>query len=124
MQYFRDSETGVLYAFEDDVRVEGGLFYAPNGEQLGPYPSSLEPTTDLTPTPYVPSAEENSVARNALLAQAAIKIAPLQDAVDLEVATASEIALLKSWKQYRVSLSRLDLTVSPVVWPAQPAQAQ
>ena len=45
--------------------------------------------------------------RDALLAVAAIRIAPLQDAVDLEVATAAEVKTLKKWKQYRVDLNRI-----------------
>lgn len=73
------------------------------------------------PVPAIPSMEERTAQRDALMAGASARIAPLQDAVDLEIATAEEIAALKSWKQYRVALSRLDLSAYPIAWPAQPA---
>jgi len=50
-------------------------------------------------------------------------IAPLQDAVDIDEATESEVALLKAWKKYRVALSRLpDQPGYPITidWPAIP----
>lgn len=51
-------------------------------------------------------------------------IAPLQDAVDIDDATAEEDALLKLWKKYRVALNRLpDQEGYPatISWPAPPA---
>lgn len=62
--------------------------------------------------------------RDQRLAEATIRIAPLQDAVDLEEATAAEIALLKRWKKYRVDLSRIEQQPgfpTDVVWPVIPA---
>ncbi|MCV9917822.1 tail fiber assembly protein [Pseudomonas sp. BT-42-2] len=50
-------------------------------------------------------------------------IAPLQDAVDLEDATAEEDALLKLWKKYRVALSRLPEQEGypvEIIWPSFP----
>lgn len=68
-----------------------------------------------------PSTSELAKAeRDRLLQLAAIRIAPLQDALDLDDATAEEGALLKKWKQYRVALNRLDLYADPVQWPSQP----
>ncbi|EAN8257196.1 tail fiber assembly protein [Salmonella enterica] len=54
-----------------------------------------------------------------LLQLATDKIAPLQDAVDLEEATDEEKARLLAWKKYRVLVNRVD-TSNPV-WPEQPA---
>ncbi|MDR5742502.1 tail fiber assembly protein [Caballeronia sp. LZ029] len=65
---------------------------------------------------------DNTARRDALLVAASAAIAPLQDAVDLEIATDAEAALLKLWKQYRVAVNRIDLTQSNPVWPAAPAQ--
>lgn len=51
-------------------------------------------------------------------------IAPLQDAVDLEEATATEVSTLKEWKRFRVALNRLpDQKGYPIEidWPAPPA---
>ena len=48
-------------------------------------------------------------------------IAPLQDAVDLGIATDEEEASLKAWKTYRVMVSRADLSYAPdVKWPSEP----
>ena len=59
--------------------------------------------------------------KSALLAQAAIAIAPLQDAVDVDDVTEEELAALKAWKKYRVTLNRLDLSTAPdIVWPEVP----
>ncbi|EDU0378547.1 tail fiber assembly protein [Salmonella sp. 741265054_HSA] len=57
--------------------------------------------------------------KNRLLQIASEKVAPLQDAVDLDIATDDEKAQLDEWKKYRVLVNRVD-TSNPD-WPAQPA---
>ena len=48
-------------------------------------------------------------------------IAPLQDAVDLEIATEEENSLLEAWKKYRVLLNRVNTTTAPdIEWPTGP----
>lgn len=48
-------------------------------------------------------------------------IAPLQDAVDISIATDTEIARLAEWKRYRVALSRIDTNEAPgIEWPIRP----
>ena len=48
-------------------------------------------------------------------------IAPLQDAVDLEIATEEETSLLEAWKKYRVLLNRVDTSTAPdIEWPEEP----
>ncbi|MBD8152998.1 tail fiber assembly protein [Pantoea agglomerans] len=48
-------------------------------------------------------------------------IAPLQDAVDISIATDAEIARLAEWKRYRVALSRIDTSKAPdITWPVRP----
>lgn len=62
--------------------------------------------------------------RDGLLQQAAIRIAPLQDAVDLDESTPAEVALLKKWKQYRVAVNRVpDQAEYPrdISWPIEPS---
>lgn len=59
--------------------------------------------------------------RDQLLDLATLRIAPLQDAVDLDDASAKDIALLKKWKQFRVAVNRLDLTAESIAWPAPPS---
>lgn len=61
--------------------------------------------------------------RDAALREAATRIAPLQDAVDLGLATAEEAGLLNQWKAYRVQLSRIEQQFGfplEVEWPAAP----
>lgn len=75
-----------------------------------------------------PSPEEQismAEARRAeLLAAAAEKIAPLQDASDLDIATKSEAAQLLAWKAYRVQLSRMVFTgTGEIDWPEVPGVA-
>uniref|UniRef100_A0A1A9VZ06 Bacteriophage P22 tailspike N-terminal domain-containing protein n=1 Tax=Glossina brevipalpis TaxID=37001 RepID=A0A1A9VZ06_9MUSC len=56
-----------------------------------------------------------------LLDKAARVIAPLQDAVDLDMATGGEKAALLAWKKYRVLLNRVDITQAPDIdWPEPP----
>jgi len=48
-------------------------------------------------------------------------IAPLQDAVDISIATDAEIARLAEWKRYRVALSRINTNRAPdIEWPIRP----
>ncbi|EON1529044.1 tail fiber assembly protein, partial [Escherichia coli] len=64
---------------------------------------------------------EAELQKSALLTVANNAIAPLQDAVDLEMATDDEQALLLAWKKYRVLLNRVDTSTAPdVEWPAVP----
>ncbi|WP_105574364.1 tail fiber assembly protein [Cronobacter sakazakii] len=71
------------------------------------------------PVDHIAKAEAT---RQSLLAFAAQSIAPLQDAVELGIATDTEIMLLTSWKKYRVLLNRLDVSTAPEVsWPEVPS---
>lgn len=45
-------------------------------------------------------------------------ISTLQDAVDMEMATAEETVALAEWKKYRVLLMRVN--ISKPVWPIPP----
>ena len=129
MQYFRDTETGAVFAFDEDVRCEcvDGVwqFFLPGSDEPlpGPYPMTLEATDESTPPPYVPTPEDNARTRVILIDTATRAIAPLQDMVDLDMASAEEAALLKKWKLYRIDLTRLDVSVAPVAWPTAPTTA-
>lgn len=55
------------------------------------------------------------------LAYATNAMAPLQDAVDLGMATDEESALLIGWKKYRVELNRINTNAAPNIdWPEVP----
>lgn len=59
--------------------------------------------------------------KQSLLAEANNAIAPLQDAVDLDMATDEEVAQLTAWKKYRVLLNRVDTSTAPDInWPEKP----
>lgn len=73
------------------------------------------------------SAKHDALLQNAeneklqLMQEAAKQMAPLQDAVDLDIATDDEIALLNKWKKYRVLLNRVDTSLAPdITWPEMP----
>ncbi|MDE9571525.1 tail fiber assembly protein, partial [Xenorhabdus bovienii] len=71
-----------------------------------------------TPEEWQRSAERE---KQRLMNEARDKIAPLQDAVDLEMATDAEKSSLTEWRKYRVLLNRVDCTTAPdVQWPEQP----
>lgn len=96
----------------EGVVVSIGYFYADDAFTAPPAPPAPPPTVT-----------EVLAQRDALLAFATLRIAPLQDAVDLDDATAAEVAALKAWKQYRVKLSRIELQSgfpTAVAWPAVP----
>ncbi|EGS8171851.1 tail fiber assembly protein, partial [Salmonella enterica] len=49
------------------------------------------------------------------------KIRPLQDAVDLGIATDEEIQKLGAWKRYRVEINRIDTSnLLDISWPLPP----
>ncbi len=61
--------------------------------------------------------------RDLRLAVATAAIAPLQDAVDLDEATAAETAALTAWKKYRVALNRIQTQPGypqNIDWPVAP----
>lgn len=61
--------------------------------------------------------------RRQRLAEASVMIAPLQDAVDLQDATESEMKMLTDLKRYRVALNRIELQEGfpkNIAWPQLP----
>lgn len=61
--------------------------------------------------------------RDNFLAIAALRIAPLQDAVDVNRATEDEIARLTLWKNYRIDLNRIENQAgfpAKIEWPQSP----
>lgn len=58
------------------------------------------------------------------MAQASQRIAVLQDALDLEMATTTDESELLAWRRYRVALSRVDVAQESPAWPDLPAAVQ
>jgi hypothetical protein len=96
-----DSSVGIGFAYD-------GATFTPPAPPVVPPPTAAE------------TLAANSATRDALLAQATSAIAPLQDAVDLDMATDADGAALKAWKTYRVLVNRVDLTQQSPVWPVVP----
>lgn len=140
MDYFFSASTSSFYPLDmraeyeavgswpdDAIAVDADCFQAfglqppPPGKVRGAGSDGLPAWLDQP----APSAEQilqmNTGIRDSLLGTAATRIAPLQDAADLGIATAEEAASLTAWKQYRVALSRLDMTASATDWPTVPA---
>lgn len=95
----------------------GGSILAP-GKNGRP---SVAPAPPPTLEQQTESAQRK---RDNLLALAAIRIAPLQDAVDLGKGTPAKVAILKKWKEYRVDLDDIpDQAGYPqvITWPTKPA---
>lgn len=74
-----------------------------------------------------PSAEqlrhEVMTKRDQLLTAAGLRIAPLQDAVDLGKGTADTKEGLKRWKQYRIDVdeaAQKAVSLDTAAWPEQP----
>lgn len=94
----------------------------PEGYQLS-HASDGKPAWGKIPSPTV--AELTAAAatlKAARIQEAADILAPLQDAVDLEMATDDEKARFNEWRKYRVLLNRVDTSKAPdITWPPVPA---
>ncbi|NBJ29593.1 tail fiber assembly protein [Citrobacter sp. DNRA3] len=77
--------------------------------------------TDVAAQKAAEVAEANAT-KAALINNASEQIAPLQDAVDLDMATGDEKARFNEWRKYRVLLTRVDTSTAPaIIWPEAPA---
>ncbi|WP_323867776.1 tail fiber assembly protein [Xenorhabdus szentirmaii] len=76
------------------------------------------PPPEITPEQWQQSAEYQ---KRQLMNAATNAIAPLQYAVDLEMATNAEKITLTAWKKYCVLLNRVDCSAAPDIdWPKAP----
>ncbi|MFL1477443.1 tail fiber assembly protein [Pseudomonas grimontii] len=85
---------------------------------------AFEPVAPPQPEPTIDELTvEALLERDQRLALAAVRIAPLQYAVDLGEATPDENLALIAWKKYSVSINRVvdqDNFPRAVLWPAAP----
>ncbi|EPC9790175.1 tail fiber assembly protein [Klebsiella variicola] len=93
--------------------IEGqaaGKVITPNGSEV-PYLSE----------PVVNYSEQANRKLTELRAKADTEILPLQDAVDLAMASDDEVTRLNEWKAYRLALYRLDISdAENIAWPVVP----
>ncbi|MDT1012384.1 tail fiber assembly protein [Plesiomonas shigelloides] len=93
---------------------------APFGKQLGGDNKGHPAWINTQPLSHEEAVAEAEAKKSRLLSEAAEKIGPLQDAVDLDMATPEEEAMLKEWKNYRVMTNRVDTSLgADAVWPGR-----
>lgn len=112
-----------MYLFDDANGVYLGAFSKPFPEGFPP-PGAVEVSEphDIAPFPAQVHAMA-SAKLDELLTTAALRIAPLQDAVDLGDANDADMASLKAWKQYRVAVNRVREQPgfpASIDWPESP----
>ncbi|WP_179038412.1 tail fiber assembly protein [Limnobaculum xujianqingii] len=116
-----DSWPNDCVSVPDSIYSEFAAFEPPIGKVRTAGSDGLPYWNDI---PKATKAELIAIAdaeKFAYLALANEKIAPMADAVDLEMATNEEIRQLKEWKIYRVLLTRIDTGTAPdIIWPTQP----
>ncbi|MEY0979908.1 tail fiber assembly protein [Providencia alcalifaciens] len=102
--------------YEDFTFKENkGYFVGKNPEG---YPCWIEISPEMQKEAEVKQA---NMIKQSELELARTKIAPLQDALDLSIATSEERTLLEKWKVYRVLLSRIDThLMSEIQFPVRP----
>ncbi|MDC9593492.1 tail fiber assembly protein [Xenorhabdus sp. IM139775] len=84
-------------------------------------PDGLPAWGDIPPPTPEQLQQQAESQKRYRLSQAANSIAPLQYAVDLEMATDAERAALTAWKRYCVLLNRVDCSTAPDIdWPKAP----
>ena len=109
------------------VRNDGlGWHAVLNESDVGPdewYSVDQPPPTEPPPPTTAEIAAAARGERDRRLTVAANRMGPLEDAIDEESATADEIARLKLWKQYRITLNRIDQQPGfpiSIQWPKSP----
>ncbi|MFI7782671.1 hypothetical protein EN46_02095 [Citrobacter amalonaticus] len=91
-----------------------GMVRSPNEEGL---PSWIK----CPPPSHEHQVEMAKITKSELIDYASKLISPLQDAVDLNIATDIEIDLLAKWRTYRVLVNRIDPeNTTDIVWPTKP----
>ncbi|MPQ67120.1 MULTISPECIES: tail fiber assembly protein [Pseudomonas] len=117
---------GGAWKVVDDYR--GTVYYIGSQDPYVIEDLGLTVPVDATDTPPPPTSVELTALalgrRDGLLGVAAIRIAPLQDAFDLGLATDADTESLHAWKQYRIAVNRIDQQPgfpASIDWPAPPA---
>lgn len=118
---FQVGEVPIEERFHPTILAQ--LVEIPAGVEVSQGDTHTGTTFGPPPAPPVKTEAQILVERDQLLATATLRIAPLQDAVDLDDATTEEIAELKAWKQHRVKLSRINTLPGypgSFTWPEAP----
>lgn len=125
--YASPLETGVFHipggavdVAPPDFMDPGKRYLLQNGDWLAhPLPAVSE---YLASTPEEREEAENAQ-RDALLAYATLQIDPLEDALELGIATDEDRSRLTAWRMYRVEVARIVVTENPTTWPLMPGHS-
>ncbi|WP_426576663.1 tail fiber assembly protein [Xenorhabdus stockiae] len=115
MKYYK-SEDNKVYAYESDGSQDAWI--KPGLIRITDEEADAITNPPLTSEQLQEQAEYEKLDR---IRDAKDKIDIWQDAVDLDMATKEEKAVLLKWKKYRVLLNRVDCSTAPdIVWPELP----
>lgn len=115
MKFYKDIHN-VVYAYESDGSQDEFI----SDELIAISDKEAENLAKITLSKEQ-HVEGAKYQKQALLIEATNQSTPLQDAVDLGVATDKELMQLNVWKQYRVDLNRVDTSLAPDIdWPEKP----
>lgn len=108
---------------DESVFTEFATSPAPAGKMRVAGKNGMPTWGDLPKPTKEQLIAESEQQKQSLLSEATGAISPLQDAVDLDMATDEESALLKEWKKYRVLLNRVDTLAAPdIEFPEKPTK--
>lgn len=124
--YFEEDKTafidGAGWPYDAKEISQRWYNYLLNGQAKGKRIAVNEygqPVLTIPVQDYVSQASREKASR---LREATIAFTPLQDAVDIGIATTDEISFLNKWKEYRVEVYRVDVSKAPeIIWPTVPA---
>ncbi|MDA4792271.1 tail fiber assembly protein [Enterobacter hormaechei] len=137
--YFSPSEIGFYHESDKQAYLLAGTWpndlleisekwflYLLEGQQKGMVITVNDYEQPFLVDPPAPTKEQLNAEAEALkatlIADASETISILKDAVDLGRATKEEEALLLAWREYRISLNRIDTSNAPdIEWPVLPA---
>ncbi|WP_350306838.1 tail fiber assembly protein [Photorhabdus viridis] len=107
-----------LIEVSDDIYQEYAANTAPEGKYRIASKNGLPEWADIPPPIKEELQQYAENKKQQLMMKASDRIAPLQDAVDLGIATEAEKEALLAWKKYRVMLNRIDIKQVPdIEWP-------
>ncbi|NWB30873.1 tail fiber assembly protein [Pseudomonas gingeri] len=124
MKYYIDSALNELLALASDGSEDSFItdgFELADDDQVAAFRAAQAAANAPTPAEVLAAANAQ---RDSLLASAGLRVAPLQDAVDLGSASAVDTASLKSWKEYRIAVNGVSAQAgfpTTIDWPAPPS---
>lgn len=95
----------------------------PKGKTRGANSQGYPAWVDVSPPTPEDERRSAEFIKRQRMDEAARIMAPLEDAIELDIATDAEKVALLAWKKYRVLLNRVDISTAPggdIEWPQQP----